>query len=174
LTLITAVGENGLEVPVGGKVVIGEVFDRVDRPSAEVTAQRIAASGQGVQEVFEGDQGGHVFGFRFVLAQGLRNMFAQDGHFNMVPYRVMENERSDFARYGARIDVAIKLKAPVVGERPEKISVIGKAYSAKSNVLLKDVKLKQKFANNSSQGYKRQYLKKQILAMVAAAERSVH
>ncbi|MGC4936206.1 hypothetical protein ACLQ3C_21285, partial [Gordonia sp. DT30] len=106
--------------------------------------------------------------------QGLRNMFAQDGHFNMVPYRVMENEWSDFARYGARVEVEIKLKAPVVGERPEKISVIGKAYSAKSNVLLKDVKLKQKFANNSSQGYKRQYFKKQILAMVAAAERSVH
>ncbi|WP_425707088.1 hypothetical protein [Gordonia sp. DT30] len=171
MTLITAVGENGLEVPVGGKVVIGEVFDRVDRPSAEVSAQRIAASGQGVQEVFEGDQGGHVFGFRFVLAQGLRNMFAQDGHFNMVPYRVMENEWSDFARYGARVEVEIDLDAPVVGERSDVISVRGKAYSARSNVLLQKVKINDTFRNDSSQQYKRQYFKKEILAMVAAAER---
>ena len=46
--MTTAFGENGLEVPVGGKVVIGEVFDRVDRPGAEVAAQREAARGQGV------------------------------------------------------------------------------------------------------------------------------
>ncbi|AFA74636.1 hypothetical protein GPOL_c36240 [Gordonia polyisoprenivorans VH2] len=91
--MTTAFGENGLEVPVGGKVVIGEVFDRVDRPGAEEAAQREAAWGRGVQqEVFDTDQGRHVFGFRFVLAQGLRNMFAQDGHFNTQPYRVMENE----------------------------------------------------------------------------------
>ncbi|MGC5249453.1 toxin glutamine deamidase domain-containing protein [Gordonia sp. DT219] len=170
LTLITAVGENGLEVPVGGKVVIGEVFDRVDRPSAEVSAQRIAASGQGVQEVFEGDQGGHVFGFRFVLAQGLRNMFAQDGHFNMVPYRVMENEWSDFARYGARVEVEIDLEAPAVGQRPDMISIGGLAYSAKSNVLLRKVKFDKDFSNDSSQQYKRQYFKKQILALIAEAE----
>ncbi|WP_425707084.1 hypothetical protein [Gordonia sp. DT30] len=86
----------------------------------------------------------------------------------------MENEWSDFARYGARVEVEIDLDAPVVGERPEKISVRGEAYSAKSNILLKKVELEQVFGNDSSQGYKRQYFKKQILAMVAAAERGVH
>ncbi|MGC5249668.1 hypothetical protein ACPXB3_22420, partial [Gordonia sp. DT219] len=106
-----------------------------------------------------------------VLAQGLRNMFAQDGHFNMVPYRVMENEWSDFARYGARVEVEIDLDAPVVGERPDVISVRGKAYSARSDVLLQKVKINDIFRNDSSQQYKRQYFKKEILAMVAAAER---
>ena len=142
----------------------------MDRPGAEVAAQREAARGQGVQEVCDTDQGGHVFGFRFVLAQGLRNMFAQDGHFNMTPYRVMENEWSDFARYGARVEVKIGLDAPVVGERPDAVAVDGVAYSARSNVLLEEVDLGHQFDNDSSQRYKRRYYKKQILALVAEAE----
>ncbi len=170
LTLTTAFGVNGLEVPVSGKVVIGEVFDRVDRPSAAVAAQKWAARGQGVQAVADTDQGGHVFGFRFVLAQGLRNMFAQDGYFNMTPYRVMENEWADFARYGARVEATIDLDAPVVGERPETVTVDGKAYSARSNNLLEEVDLGHKFGNDSSQRYKRRYYKKQIVAVVAEAE----
>ncbi|HCS56765.1 MAG TPA: hypothetical protein DIW80_05470 [Gordonia polyisoprenivorans] len=170
LTLTTAFGENGLEVPVGGKVVIGEVFDRVDRPGAEVAAQREAARGQGVQEVCDTDQGGHVFGFRFVLAQGLRNMFAQDGHFNMTPYRVMENEWSDFARYGARVEVEIKLKAPVVGERPEVVIVAGRAYSAASGRPLQGVKLGDTFGNKSRQTYTRQYYKREILSRIERAD----
>ncbi|WP_440717539.1 hypothetical protein [Gordonia oryzae] len=170
LTLTTAFGVNGLEVPVSGKVVIGEVCDRVDRPSAEEAAQKWAARGQGVQAVADTDQGGHVFGFRFVLAQGLRNMFAQDGYFNMTPYRVMENEWADFARYGARVEATIDLDAPVVGERPEEISVRGNAYSAASGELLREVKIKNDFINNSSQEYERKNFKKQIIKHIWEAD----
>ncbi|WP_440717552.1 hypothetical protein [Gordonia oryzae] len=139
----------------------------MDRPSAEVAAQQWAARGQGVQQgVVDTDQGGHVFGFRFVLAQGLRNMFAQDGYFNMTPYRVMENEWSDFARYGARVEVEIKLIAPVVGERPEEISVAGIAYSAASGRALLEVKLGDIFGNNSRQTYTREYYKSKILSII--------
>ncbi|WP_246007984.1 DNA/RNA non-specific endonuclease [Gordonia oryzae] len=115
------------------------------------------------------DQGGHVFGFRFVLTQGLRNMFAQDGYFNMTPYRVMENEWADFARYGARVEATIDLDAPVVGERPETVTVGGKAYSARSNNWLEEVDLRHDFGNDSSQRYKRRYYKKQIVEFVAEA-----
>ena len=111
-----------------------------------------------------------MFGFRFVLAQGLRNMFAQDGHFNMTPYRVMENEWSDFARYGARVEVTIKLKAPVVGERPEVVIVAGRAYSAASGRPLQGVKLGDTFGNKSRQTYTRQYYKREILSRIERAD----
>ncbi|MGC5249670.1 hypothetical protein ACPXB3_22430, partial [Gordonia sp. DT219] len=100
-----------------------------------------------------------------------RNMFAQDGHFNMVPYRVMENEWSDFARYGARVEVEITLGADRVGERPSLVAVTGHAYSANSGRLLRQVEFDKFFRNGSLQSYQRKYFKKQIVNMVEAADR---
>ena len=173
MKFVQAYADNKLLVPVGGELKIGEVIDRVDRPASESRAQKVAASGyDGTQEVHPTDHGGHMFGFRFVMAQGLKNLFAQDGYFNTVSYRVMENEWADFARYGARLEVEIRLAAEVVGERPNEVQVEGEAYSARSNLLLEDVDLFNDFMNDSSQTYRRRYYKADILRMVAEVERS--
>ncbi|MGC4936242.1 hypothetical protein ACLQ3C_21485, partial [Gordonia sp. DT30] len=101
-----------------------------------------------------------------------RNMFAQDGHFNMVPYRVMENEWSDFARYGARLEVEIDPDAPIVGGRPSTVKVDGEAYSARTGRLLREAHFENIFRNDGSQSYQRRFFKRKIIELLDHADRS--
>src|SRR5690606_36604580 len=88
-----------------------EGFTGIDRSSAETKAQRDAA-GRGV----EGDQGGHLIGHRFVKDQGLKNLYPQNGNFNVSAYKKLENEWADWI--DARMDVHI-----AVGLTPENVDL---------------------------------------------------
>lgn len=88
-TVTWIVDADGLPISASG--TLRETFSGSKRSSSEVTAQTNAAkAGQ------TGDQGGHVVGHRFVLNQGAKNLFPQEGNFNMGAFKTLEN---DYARY---------------------------------------------------------------------------
>ncbi|MBE7194574.1 MAG: hypothetical protein INR66_19115 [Gordonia polyisoprenivorans] len=78
---------------------------------------------------------------------------------------------ADFARYGARVEVEIRLVAASIGQRPENVVVHGAAYSSRSGALLVDADLNNEFENRTSQRYKRRYYKRDIMEMVTDAEK---
>lgn len=70
-----------------------ESFSGAKRSSGEVKAQ-VAVGGSGLP----GDHGGHLIGHRFFLDQGEKNLFPQQGNFNVSAFKSIEN---DYARYTA-------------------------------------------------------------------------
>lgn len=87
------------------------------RPTAETDAQAQARE-RGVP----GDHGGHVIGYRFVGAQGLRNLFPQDGNFNVSAYKKLENEWADWTQHGMEVQIEVTLSPPGQ-DRPDEIAV---------------------------------------------------
>jgi len=86
------------------------------RSSAEVGAQKKVGK-LGI----EGDEGGHAVGHRFVLDQGEKNMFPQNGNFNKSAYKTMENEWADWIDSGA--EVRFKTEFEGTGARPGSVFV---------------------------------------------------
>src|SRR3546814_4738947 len=70
----------------------------------------------------EGDHGGHIIGHRFVQDQGLKNMFPQDGNFNVSAYKKLENEWADWIDTGMDVHITVEL-APKQLDRPEQVRV---------------------------------------------------
>jgi len=103
--------------PVHAEAELSEVFDKAPRSSAETRAQGdVADLGR------SDDAGGHVFGHRFTLDQGERNMFPQNAKFNNSAYRVLENEWAAWADSGKRVDIEIDFK-DFDGVRPQSLDV---------------------------------------------------
>jgi len=103
--------------PIHVEADLSEVFEGIDRSSAETDAQRDAAD-RGI----EGDQGGHVIGHRFVKDQGLKNLFPQNGNFNVSAYKTLENEWADWIDSGKEVRITVDL-TPANVDRPDKVRV---------------------------------------------------
>ncbi len=103
--------------PIRAEADLSEVFDGIDRSSAETSAQRESAD-RGI----EGDQGGHVIGHRFVKDQGLKNLFPQNGNFNVSAYKKLENEWADWIDSGKEVHITVEL-TPKNQDRPDRVRV---------------------------------------------------
>ncbi|MDN5782766.1 MAG: DNA/RNA non-specific endonuclease, partial [Luteimonas sp.] len=103
--------------PIRAEADLGEVFSGIDRSSAETRAQ-----GESADRGIEGDQGGHVIGHRFVKDQGLKNLFPQNGNFNVSAYKKLENEWADWVDSGKDVHITVEL-TPVNQDRPDKVRV---------------------------------------------------
>lgn len=103
--------------PVHAEATLRTVFSELERSDAETQAQRDAAD-RGI----DGDQGGHVFGHRFVTDQGLKNLFPQNGNFNMGAYKTLENEWAAWIDQGMEVRVAIDL-SPRGADRPDRVRI---------------------------------------------------
>lgn len=103
--------------PVHAEGTLRTVFSDLDRGDAETAAQRTAAD-RGV----DGDQGGHLLGHRFVTDQGLKNLFPQNGNFNMGAYKTLENEWAAWIDKGMDVRVSIDL-SPRTADRPDRVRI---------------------------------------------------
>ncbi|MGO1072365.1 DNA/RNA non-specific endonuclease [Lysobacter sp. CA199] len=103
--------------PVHAQGTLRTVFSKIDRSDAETDAQRAAAD-RGI----DGDQGGHVFGHRFVTDQGLKNLFPQNGNFNMGAYKTLENEWAAWVDKGMDVRIDIDL-TPRDVDRPDRVRI---------------------------------------------------
>ncbi|GAB3308845.1 DNA/RNA non-specific endonuclease [Luteimonas notoginsengisoli] len=103
--------------PIRAEADLSEVFSGIDRGSAETRAQRESAD-RGI----DGDQGGHLIGHRFVKDQGLKNLFPQNGNFNVSAYKKLENEWADWIDSGKDVHITVQL-TPVNQDRPERVRV---------------------------------------------------
>jgi hypothetical protein len=84
-----ALDSNGTTVSASGS--LRQYFTGGVRSSAEIQAQADAAAAG-----IEGDQGGHLIGYRFLPEQGDVNLFPQNGNFNVSAFKTLEH---DYARY---------------------------------------------------------------------------
>lgn len=103
--------------PIHAEGTLRTVFSKIERSDAETDAQGAAAD-RGV----EGDQGGHVFGHRFVTDQGLKNLFPQNGNFNMGAYKTLENEWAAWVDKGMDVQISIDL-SPRNVDRPDRVRI---------------------------------------------------
>lgn len=103
--------------PLHAEGTLRTVFSDIDRSDAETQAQRTAAD-RGA----EGDQGGHLLGHRFVTDQGLKNLFPQNGNFNMGAYKTVENEWAAWIDKGMDVRVSIDL-TPREADRPDRVRI---------------------------------------------------
>lgn len=76
--------------PISAEGSLAQYYRGAARSSAEVTAQ-----GEAGAAGIAADQGGHLVGHRFVLDQGGKNLFPQNGNFNTSAFKTLEN---DYAR----------------------------------------------------------------------------
>jgi hypothetical protein len=97
--------------------VLREYHTHAGRSTEELSAQEISRAQGGTE-----DQGGHIIGHRFVLNEGLKNMFPQDGSFNNGAYRRLENEVADWIAAGGEVTLTVELKG-YQGGRPGEVAV---------------------------------------------------
>jgi hypothetical protein len=103
--------------PISADADLSEVFSGIDRSAAETRAQ-----GESADRGIEGDQGGHLIGHRFVKDQGLKNLFPQNGNFNVSAYKTLENEWADWVDSGKDVHITVEL-APAHQDRPDRVRV---------------------------------------------------
>jgi hypothetical protein len=127
-TVTSKVGKNDITwkldadgYPVRAEGDLREVFPNAKRSSSETKAQGNAAD-RGVAD----DVGGHIFGHRFVLNQGDKNLFPQNGQFNNSAYKKLENEWADWIKTGKKeVHVEIEFSGGTAA-RPDKMEVFYK------------------------------------------------
>jgi hypothetical protein len=107
--------------PVRAEGDLREVFPNATRSSSETKAQ-----GKAADRGEAGDVGGHIFGHRFVLNQGDKNLFPQNGQFNNSAYKKLENEWADWIKTGKKeVHVEIQFSGGTAA-RPDKMEVFYK------------------------------------------------
>ncbi len=132
-TLSAKVGKNEVTwkldaegYPVRAEGDLREVFPNATRSSSETRAQGKAGD-RGQPD----DVGGHIFGHRFVLNQGDKNLFPQNGQFNNSAYRKLENEWADWIKSGKEVRVEIEFSGGTAA-RPDKMEVFYKVVDPAS------------------------------------------
>ncbi len=110
------VDQSGNTLTVSG--TLREFYRYAVRSTDELAAQSIVSK-KGLPE----DQAGHALGFRFILNQGLKNLFPQDANFNTSAYKTLENEMADLVAAGADVHFEIKLSDYGIDGRPETVVV---------------------------------------------------
>jgi multidrug efflux pump subunit AcrA (membrane-fusion protein) len=107
--------------PVRAEGDLREVFPNATRSSSETKAQGKAGDRGQTDDV-----GGHIFGHRFVLDQGDKNLFPQNGQFNNSAYKKLENEWADWIKSGKKeVHVEIEFSGGTAA-RPDKMEVFYK------------------------------------------------
>ena len=81
------------------------------------------ADGTNQHGAIKGDHAGHAVAHRYVLDQGLPNLFPQNGNFNTSAYKKMENELAALVSAGHQVDGGITLVSPADGLRPTEVNV---------------------------------------------------
>lgn len=133
--------------PIRAEATLTEVFTGATRSSDEVAAQSTAAS-RGI----DGDQGGHLIGHRFVTDQGLRNMFPQNGNFNVSAYKTLENEWADWIQSGKDVRISVDL-GPAGQARPDRVRVSYEVVDPASGRVVYDQRVT--FRNEAGQTFDR-------------------
>lgn len=133
--------------PLRAEADLSEVFTNIDRSSAETDAQGEAAD-RGV----EGDHGGHIIGHRFVTDQGLKNLFPQNGNFNVSAYKTLENEWADWIDSGKDVRITVDL-TPKGQDRPDRVRVSYEVVDPSSGDVVYDQRVT--FRNEAGQKYER-------------------
>lgn len=133
--------------PIRAEADLSEVFEGIDRSNAETDAQRDAAD-RGI----EGDQGGHLIGHRFVKDQGLKNLFPQNGNFNVSAYKTLENEWADWIESGKEVRITVDL-TPQGQDRPDRVRVSYEVIDPASGDVVYDQRVT--FRNEAGQHYER-------------------
>ncbi len=127
-TVTSKVGKNDITwkldadgYPVRAEGDLREVFPNATRSSSETKAQGKAADRGEADDV-----GGHIFGHRFVLNQGDKNLFPQNGQFNNSAFKKLENEWADWIKTGKKeVHVEINFSGGTAA-RPDKMEVFYK------------------------------------------------
>lgn len=144
------IDKSGNLLEVSGKLVedFGGAAKGNLRSLAE-EAEQVLAGKSG----FPGDQGGHAIAHRFLKDQGSKNLFAQEGNFNMGAYKTLEN---DYARAlqvpGTEVNFSHSF-SDFVRSRPNKVTINteilrnGRFFDA----------IKEQFNNTVGQIYQRRY-----------------
>ncbi|TWI06141.1 DNA/RNA non-specific endonuclease [Luteimonas cucumeris] len=133
--------------PIRAEADLSQVFTDLERSNAETDAQREAAD-RGI----EGDHGGHLIGHRFVTDQGLKNLFPQDGNFNVSAYKTLENEWADWIDSGMDVRIRIDL-SPAGQDRPDRVRVSYEVVDPASGDVVYDQRVT--FRNEAGQKYER-------------------
>lgn len=133
--------------PIRAEADLSEVFEDIDRSSEETEAQREAAD-RGIA----GDQGGHLIGHRFVKDQGLKNLFPQNGNFNVSAYKTLENEWADWIDSGKDVHIVVEL-TPKGRDRPNHVRVAYEVTDPATGRVVYDQRVT--FRNEAGQHYER-------------------
>ncbi|QZO01401.1 DNA/RNA non-specific endonuclease [Chenggangzhangella methanolivorans] len=96
-----------------GEARLKEDFGGGKRPKSETDAQKDAAA-----KGKDGDQGGHMFAYRFTKGQGEINLVPQDANLNVGAWKKMENEFADWVNNGKEVNVEVVAKRSS-GDRPD-------------------------------------------------------
>ncbi len=136
--------------PIEVTATIRQVFEVGKRPSAEKRAATLVGNSGKV-----GDEGGHILGYRFFKAQGPKNLFPQNGTFNVSAYKKLENEIAAFAEAGAEVKLSVKLVGGGARNagRPPILRVAYTATDPKTGKVVHTVS--KSFANDASAVYNR-------------------
>ena len=86
------------------------------------------------------------------LDEGLKNLFPQDGNFNVSAYKTLDNEMADWISVGAEVSVDIRLVDFVDG-RPD--TVVIEYDITHPNADLSQFDTKDRFSNSANQVYNR-------------------
>lgn len=133
--------------PIRAEADLSEVFTDIERSPAETDAQ-----GEAADRGIEGDQGGHLIGHRFVKDQGLKNLFPQNGNFNVSAYKTLENEWADWIESGKEVRITVDL-TPKGQDRPDRVRVSYEVIDPASGDVVYDQRVS--FRNVAGQHYDR-------------------
>lgn len=133
--------------PIRAEADLSEVFTDIERSSDETDAQ-----GEAADRGIEGDQGGHIIGHRFVTDQGLKNLFPQNGNFNVSAYKTLENEWADWIESGKDVRITVDL-TPKGQDRPNHVRVSYEVVDPASGDVVYDQRVT--FRNEAGQHYDR-------------------
>ncbi len=133
--------------PVRAEADLSEVFEGIERSDAETDAQ-----GEAADRGIEGDQGGHLIGHRFVKDQGLKNLFPQNGNFNVSAYKTLENEWADWIENGKDVHIVVEL-TPKGQDRPNHVRVAYEVTDPATGQVVYDQRVT--FRNEAGQHYER-------------------
>ena len=135
-----------------GQTVVATATLREYYTHAERSPEELAAQDQSRARGTEDDHAGHIIGHRFVLDQGLQNMFPQNGNFNTSAYKTLENELADWIDAGCTVEINVRLDQYQNG-RPEKIGVYYQVTNPETGQVVYEKQTR--FANEAGQNFER-------------------
>lgn len=107
---------------VNAEISLRHSFEGMGRTSEETGHQSAVSGGDGHGAVI-GDHAGHIAAHRFMLDQGLPNLFAQNGNFNTSAYKKMENEWAALVNDGLEVEATIAFGYESGSTRPARVEV---------------------------------------------------
>lgn len=135
-------------------------FEGMGRTSEEMSHQRDVSGGvaEGTNQygAIKGDHAGHVVAHRFLLDQGLHNLFPQNGNFNTSAYKKMENELAALVNDGLIAEGRIEFDFDNATNRPGEVAIEFRGIDSDGNVKFKP-DLGLNFDNSYGQDYARTY-----------------